>query len=179
MIKRPTGRFLYRGNKSPMYSTTTDKKPQRKPLTGTRLRSYAFALLTKREYSKAELIEKLSQYAADQEEVQQLVHELSENQYQSDQRVAELVVNSQIRQGKGPNRIKLALKSKQIDHQLIAEDLQETDWIEQAYQLKIKKFGTIVEKEPKLKAKQIRFLQYRGFELDTIMKAISRTTEEE
>lgn len=159
--------------------STANEKPQRKPLTGTRLRSYAFALLTKREYSKAELVEKLSLYAATREEVQQLVNELSENHYQSDQRVAELVVNSQIRQGKGPNRIKLALKNKQIDHQLIAADLQETDWIEQAYRLKVKKFGIAVEKDPKLKAKQIRFLQYRGFEMDAIMKAIRRTTEEE
>ncbi|EPP0627757.1 regulatory protein RecX, partial [Acinetobacter baumannii] len=30
------------------------------------------------------------------------------------------------------------------------------------------------EKDPKLKAKQIRFLQYRGFDLDVILKAIQR-----
>ncbi|MGA9699740.1 MAG: RecX family transcriptional regulator, partial [Acinetobacter sp.] len=49
---------------------------------------------------------------------------------------------------------------------------------EQAYQLKVKKYGAKVEKEPKLKAKQIRFLMYRGFEMDTIMKAISRKSED-
>ncbi|MEG2694467.1 MAG: RecX family transcriptional regulator, partial [Acinetobacter sp.] len=37
-----------------------------------------------------------------------------------------------------------------------------------------KKFGLAVEKEAKLKAKQIRFLMYRGFEMDAIIKAITR-----
>ena len=157
---------------------TANEKPQRQLLTGSRLRSYAFALLTKREYSKAELLAKLGLHAADLQEVEHLVEELSENHYQSDQRVAELIVNSQIRRGKGPNRIKQALKDKQIDMLLIAEDLQEMDWAEQAYQLKVKKFGTAVAPDMKIKAKQIRFLQYRGFDMEAIMKAICRMTEE-
>ena len=86
-----------------MYSNSDDQA--NKPLlTGTRLRSYAFALLTRKEYAKAELIEKLSLYAQDRDEVLALVEELSERQYQSDQRVAEMVLSSQIRKGKGPNR---------------------------------------------------------------------------
>ncbi|MEG2461298.1 MAG: RecX family transcriptional regulator, partial [Acinetobacter sp.] len=44
--------------------------------------------------------------------------------------------------------------------------------------LKIKKYGTEVATDPKLKAKQIRFLMYRGFEMDAIMKAISRKVED-
>lgn len=152
--------------------TETSPKPQ--GLTGTRLRSYAFAVLTRREYSKADLIEKLITYAQDRDEVISLVDELAQNNYQSDQRVAEMTVRSQMRKGKGPNRIKLALRSKQLDKALVQEDLAEIDWYEQAYQLKIKKYGTEVAKDPKLKAKQIRFLQYRGFDMDAIMKAISK-----
>ncbi|MPW42954.1 regulatory protein RecX [Acinetobacter guerrae] len=161
-----------------MYSNSDDQ-PNKAKLTGARLRSYAFALLTRKEYAKAELIEKLSLYAQDHNEVLALVEELSERQYQSDQRVAEMILSSQIRKGKGPNRIKQALKHKQVDSHLILEDIQEVDWFEQAYQLKVKKFGNDVEKDPKQKAKQIRFLQYRGFDMNVIMKAISRTTEEE
>jgi len=161
-----------------MYSNSDDQA--NKPLlTGTRLRSYAFALLTRKEYAKVELIEKLSLYAQDRDEVLALVEELSERQYQSDQRVAEMVLSSQIRKGKGPNRIKQALKHKQLDSNLILEDIQDVDWFEQAYQLKVKKFGIQIEKDPKQKAKQIRFLQYRGFDMNVIMKAISRTSEEE
>jgi len=152
----------------------TEPTPKPQGLTGTRLRSYAFAVLTRREYSKADLIEKLTSYAQDPDEVITLVDELAQNNYQSDQRVAEMTVRSQMRKGKGPNRIKLALRSKQLDKALVQEDLAEIDWYEQAYQLKVKKYGTEVAKDPKIKAKQIRFLQYRGFEMDAIMKAISK-----
>ena len=153
-----------------------DQKPaEKKPgLQGSRLRSYAFAVLTRKEHSKAELIEKLALYAESRDEVIALVEELSAQRYQSDQRVAEIMLSSQKRKGKGPNRIKMALKTKKIDSSLIAEELKETDWAEQAYQLKVKKYGKSVERDPKIKAKQIRFLMYRGFEMDAIMKAISR-----
>ncbi|NAR57978.1 regulatory protein RecX [Acinetobacter haemolyticus] len=160
-----------------MFSTTKNDKP--KTLTGQRLRSYAFALLTRRDYSQAELTEKLNQYAIDPNEVAILVTELAEKNYQSDQRVAALTLSSQIRKGKGLQRIKQALKAKQLDAELIAEELEEVDWLDQAYQLKVKKLGEDVTKDPKLKAKQIRFLQYRGFDMGVILKAIARTSEEE
>ena len=155
-----------------------EQPPKAQGLTGSRLRSYAFAVLTRREYSKAELIEKLALYAMDRDEVLKLVDELATQNYQSDQRVAEIMLSSQKRKGKGPNRIKLALKSKKIDSSLIQEELKETDWNEQAYQLKVKKFGLTVEKEAKLKAKQIRFLMYRGFEMNAIIKAITRKEDD-
>ncbi|OTG82517.1 RecX family transcriptional regulator [Acinetobacter sp. ANC 4558] len=160
-------------------SFNAQESTQKPGLKGSRLRSYAFAVLTRKEYSKAELIEKLALYAENRQEVLELVDELSNQHYQSDQRVAEIVLSSQKRKGKGPNRIKLALKTKKIDSQLIQEELKETNWAEQAYQLKVKKFGTNVEKDPKIKAKQIRFLMYRGFEMDTIIQAINRKFDED
>lgn len=160
-----------------MFNSKKIEKP--KTLTGARLRSYAFALLTRRDYSKADLEAKLNQYAINPEEVANLVDELAQQNYQSDQRVAELTLASQLRKGKGLQRIKQALKAKQLDTELITEELSEVDWLDQAYQLKIKKFGMEVEMDPKLKAKQIRFLQYRGFDMDVIMKAVARTSEEE
>ncbi|ENU97644.1 regulatory protein RecX [Acinetobacter variabilis] len=156
----------------------SDKEQKKPGLTGTRLRSYAFAVLTRKEYSKAELIEKLALYAEDRNEVVTLVEELSRENYQSDQRVAEIMLSSQKRKGKGPNQIKMKLKSKKIDTALVSEELKETDWVQQAYELKLRKYGPEVTKDPKLKAKQIRFLMYRGFEMDAIMKAISRKTED-
>ncbi|MCK8641151.1 recombination regulator RecX [Acinetobacter schindleri] len=158
-----------------------DNKQQdkKKPgLTGSRLRSYAFAVLTRKEYAKAELIEKLCLYAENRDEVLELVDELSRENYQSDQRVAETLLSSQKRKGKGPNQIKMKLKSKKIDTALIIDELKETDWVQQAYELKLKKYGPEVTKDPKIKAKQIRFLMYRGFEMDAIMKAINRKVED-
>ena len=160
-----------------MFNSEKIEKP--KTLTGARLRSYAFALLTRRDYSKADLEAKLNQYAINPEEVANLVDELAQQNYQSDQRVAELTLASQLRKGKGLQRIKQALKAKQLDTELITEELSEVDWLDQAYQLKIKKCGMEVETDPKLKARQIRFLQYRGFDMGIIMKAIARTSDEE
>ena len=57
---------------------------------------YAFALLTRRDYSKADLETKLNQYAVHPEEVANLVEELAQQNYQSDQRVAELTLASQL-----------------------------------------------------------------------------------
>ena len=142
-------------------------------LTGSKLRSYAYAVLTKREYSKVELIEKLCVYALDRNEVIELVEQLAEYNYQSDERVAEMVVRSQIRKGKGPQRIKQTLQQKSINLDYVTDELNQTNWLEEAYKLKIKKFGVEIAKEPKLKAKQIRFLQYRGFDLDIIMKVVN------
>jgi len=157
----------------------SEKTEKTKTLTGSRLRSYAFALLTRRDYSQAELISKLNQYAINPEEVVKLVEELAQQNYQSDQRVAELTLASQLRKGKGLQRIKQALKAKQLDTDLITEELQDVDWLNQAYQLKLKKFGQEVATDPKIKARQIRFLQYRGFDMGVIMKAIARSSEEE
>ncbi len=162
----------------PLSFDQEQKQYQRPLLTGSRLRSYAFAVLTRKEYSKADLISKLSEHAQNKQEVITLVEELAQENYQSDQRVAEMTVRSQIRKGKGPNRIKLALRTKQLNKALVQDDLEEIDWYEQAYQLKIKKYGPEVAKDPKIKAKQIRFLQYRGFEMDAIMKAIKRKENE-
>lgn len=148
-------------------------------LTGTRLRSYAFAVLTRREYSKKELIEKLSTYAQSHDEVLALVDEFAAANYQSDERVAEMTVRSQMQRGKGPQRIKQVLKSKALDQAHVKEQLKEIDWFAQAYQLKIRKYGTEVATDPKLKAKQARFLLYRGFQMDVVMKAISRKEYEE
>lgn len=175
----PTSTISNEVNNEHAFIANQDCTPAPQGLTGTRLRSYAFAVLTRKEYSKADLIEKLMTLAQSREEVLTLVDELSENNYQSDQRVAEMTVRSQVRKGKGPNRIKLALRAKHLDKSLVQEDIAEIDWYEQAYQLKVKKYGFEVSKDPKIKAKQIRFLQYRGFEMDAIMKAISRKENED
>lgn len=149
------------------------------PLSGSRLRALAFALLAKREYSQSKLRLKLLELGAVEDELDSLLAELAENNYQSDERMAGMVMRSQIRQGKGPQRIKMALKKHDIDQEYILDDLKEVDWFEEALQLKIKKFGLDVATDPKLKAKQVRFLQYRGYAMDVILKVIQYKGEEE
>ena len=143
-----------------------------KALTGQRLRSLAFAYLAKREFSKAQLRLKLLEKDADAVEVDTLLDELSDQNYQSDERMAGMVVRSNLRQGRGPQRIRQQLKKHQIDAELASEDLAEVDWFAEALATKVKKYGTEVATDPKLKAKQIRFLQYRGYSMDVIFRVI-------
>lgn len=156
-----------------------DDSLPKKPLTGQKLRATAFALLAKREYSKNDLIKKLLSFNASLEEVDALALELEQSHYQSDQRMAGMLVRSQVRQGRGPERIKQALKKHQIETELASEDLQQIDWFEEALVLKIRKFGEEIVSDPKIKARQIRFLQYRGFSMDIILKVVHHQISDE
>lgn len=159
-------------------SSTTTSTEELKTLTGSKLRSYAYALLAKREYSKADLTNKLLRFACDENEVLELIEQLIDMNYQSDERFAKQILRSQMTQGQGPARIKLKLKQKSVNVDFIQEELEENDWLIQAYQLKVRKFGTDIEHDQKKKAKQIRFLQYRGYSLDIIFKVIAAESEE-
>jgi regulatory protein len=147
--------------------------------TGHKLRAIAFALLAKREHSKYDLTQKLQHYGAHPEEIEQLVNELEHAHYQSDERMAGMLVRSQVRQGRGLQRVKQSLKKHDIAPELAQTALEDIDWLQEALQLKIKKFGTDIATEPKQKAKQIRFLQYRGFSMDIIMKVIKYREDDE
>lgn len=165
-------------NEASVDATTANHAPQPKALlTGSRLRSYTFALLAKRDYSQGELQNKLLPLAANPLEVAALLEELVLRDYQSDQRVAEQTLHSQLRQGKGWAQIQQKLKQKQLDPELVATELADVDWLAQAYALKCRKFGSAVEIDAKRKAKQVRFLQYRGFDLNVCFAAISKVAD--
>ena len=149
-------------------------------LTGQRLRGSAFAILAKREHSREELKNKLLLYGACPIELEPLLAELTGNDYQSDERMAGMLVRANIRKGRGPARIQQELKKHHIDAELAEDDLDEVNWQQQAISLRMGKFGETLPSEQKEKARQIRFLQYRGFDLDICLKAIrSNSIEDE
>ncbi len=148
------------------------------PLSSARLRSLAFALLAKREYSAADLKNKLLDAGADAADVEPLMQELSQSHYQSDERMAGMLVRQNIRKGRGMARIQQDLKKHQIDLELAEQELDGVDWLQQAIDLRVKKFGQQLPDEPKEKQRQVRFLQYRGFSLDICFKAISTHKED-
>lgn len=148
-------------------------------LTGQRLRGTAFALLGKREYSRQELKNKLLLYGACPDELEPLLAELTGNNYQSDERMAGMVVRANIRKGRGPARIQQDLKKHHIEAELAEADLEEVNWLQQAIELRMGKFGEQLPTEQKEKARQVRFLQYRGFALDVCLKAIHQNTVDE
>jgi len=130
--------------------------------------------LARREYGQTELIKKLADKGFDRDVAEQAILGLSAENLQSDQRFAESFVQSRVNQGKGPVRIRLDLGHRGITDAVTESALDEagTDWRELAREIRLKKFGRAKPADFKAKAKQMSFLQYRGFEPDHIQAAI-------
>ena len=136
-------------------------------------RKKAMDFLARREYGQTELIRKLADKGFDRDVAAEAVTRLTEDGLQSDERFSESFVQSRINQGKGPVRIRLDLGQKGISDSTIEIALEEAaaDWRALAREQRIKKFGQDLPPDFKEKARQMRFLQYRGFEQDHIQSA--------
>ncbi len=135
----------------------------------------AIALLARREYSANELAVKF-RTQAEEAIVAEVISELQEMGYQSDQRFCESYIRMRLGQGHGEIRIRYDLKHKGIASDLITMSLEvlEIDWYEQAkeqYQRKYK--APVEEKDYKERAKRARFMAQRGFSPDQINYAAS------
>ena len=161
------------------YGKNNDFSRPEGSLTGQRLRGTAFALLAKREHSREELKNKLLLYGACPIELEPLLAELTGNNYQSDERMAGMLVRANMRKGRGPARIQQELKKHHIDVELAEDDLDDVNWLHQAMLLRMGKFGEALPTDQKEKARQVRFLQYRGFDLAICLKAIHQNDIEE
>lgn len=137
------------------------------------IRKKAMDFLARREYGQAELIRKLADKGYVRSLVEQGVQQLTEEGLQSDDRFAEAFVQSRINQGKGPVRIRLDLGQRGIPDAVIemAIEAAAADWHGLARAVRERKFGSDVPKDFKEKARQMRFLQYRGFEQDQVQAA--------
>lgn len=167
---------------------TTDDSPDtldeqsstpKPPPTGARLRGLAFAMLGRREHSEQELKQKLLELEADPVEVAAIVEEFKSQHYQSDQRMADMIVRANVRKGRGPARVKQTLRERHVAPELAQDNLEETDWLALARALREKKFGAALPTEAKEKARQLRFLQYRGFDGQTCSKAVMNSVQDD
>ena len=137
-------------------------------------RKKAMDFLARREYGQTELIRKLADKEFARGIAEEAVLKLTGEGLQSDQRFAESFVQSRLNQGKGPVRIRLDLGQRGINDAAIEMALEalDADWYELAREIRYKKFGRIKPADFREKAKQMRFLQYRGFEPDHIQVAV-------
>ena len=142
-------------------------------------RKKAMDLLARREHGRAELERKLAAAGFDKDVAADALEKLADEGLQSDRRFVEAFIHSRIRQGKGPLRIHADLGQQGIPAGLVDELLETAgaDWCELAREARVKKFGRSLPTEFKDKARQMRFLQYRGFEPDQIQAAVSSFDE--
>ncbi len=137
------------------------------------IRKKAMDFLARREHGQNELIKKLADKGYVRRLVEQSITKLTEQGLQSDDRFAEAFVQSRINQGKGPVRIRLDLNQRGVSDAVIemAIEASAADWHGLAREVRERKFGRDDPADFKAKAKQMRFLQYRGFEQDHIQSA--------
>ena len=137
------------------------------------LRERALGYLSRREHSRLELKRKLAPHAEDEVGLETLLDEFARRGWLSEQRFVEQVVHA--RSGRyGSRYIAHELREKGVAGELIEQalpQLKESD-LETARAVWAKKFGKLPE-DAKERAKQMRFLQGRGFGLDVIGKLLN------
>lgn len=139
------------------------------------IRLAAMNLLAMREHSARELYQKLGQKFGHEELVGEAIAALTQENLQSDDRYTEAFVTMRRRQGKGPVRILQELKEKGISGDVINDHIDPADscWFASAAAERQKRFGASKPGDMKEKARQMRFLQYRGFTQSQISAAIN------
>ncbi len=135
-----------------------------------RARKKAMDLLARREHTAGELQTKLERADVDPDVALAAIEALTAEGLQSDERFVEAFVQSRINQGKGPVRIRADLNQRGVHSALIEQalDAADADWRQLAAETRQRKFGTAAPRDFKEKARQMRFLQYRGFEPEQI-----------
>ncbi len=125
----------------------------------------AIALLARREHSARELTRKLRDKGFATETVQACIVRLQQERLQSDERFAESYVRMRAGKGYGPVRIRAELAERGVDSSVSEAQLEPLadEWQQLAVEVRRKRFGSKLPKDFQERARQARFLQYRGF----------------
>lgn len=150
------------------------------------LRARALQYLARREYSRAELRGKLLPHVQIENDFEQaqpidleaLLDDLTARGWLSDARATTQFIHAK-RNRFGTQRITHELHQRGISDELIAAELPalKASELETARDVWQRKFGTLPQ-DAKEKAKQMRFLQSRGFGFEVIFKVLQTTNEE-
>lgn len=145
----------------------------------TSLRARALRLLARREHSCLELQRKLAPHAQDPDEVTALIEDLVRRGWLSEQRVVEQVIYAR-RDKLGSRRIRQELLEKGVPEELVSRALPQLRDGDMAAALALwqRKFGKPPEDTAE-RAKQVRFMQSRGFALEMALRVIKQGGHDE
>lgn len=131
-------------------------------------------LLARRDHSRLELNRKLTDRGFDTLVVEQVLDDLTRDRLLEEDRFVESFVRGRIRKGQGPVRIRGELAQRGIEDESVSSALNEADcdWASLAAEVRAKKFGPAAPGDFKERARQAKFLQYRGFEGEQIRSAL-------
>jgi len=134
----------------------------------------AVRLLARREHSAYEISKKLSEREFDESEINIALQELKQGGWLSDERYAEAYIRMRQLKGFGPMKIRLELNERGVDEGIVEQYLDSNDehWRALLVAQYEKKYRNKKISDYADKAKRVRFLQYRGFSLETIMRVV-------
>lgn len=137
------------------------------------LRDRALRLLARREHTRAELARKLSVHSEDPDELERVLEDLEQRGWVSESRVVEQVVHAR-RSRYGARRIERDLRQKGVSDEAVAAALAglKGGEFEAAREVWRRKFGGRQPRRPADRARQVRFLQGRGFDLEVVLRVI-------
>jgi regulatory protein len=137
-------------------------------------RDKALYLLARRDHSRRELSQKLSQKGFVSSTIQPVLDELENENLLNEDRFIASFIRSRSAKGYGPLKICAELGKRGIDHNRIraSDEWQETLWQEMAISARIKRFGEAIPTAKDKRMQQARFLQQRGFTTDQIRWAL-------
>jgi regulatory protein len=134
----------------------------------------ALELLARREHSRGELERKLTARGFAADVVGQALDELERSGALANARFTDSFVRSRIAKGQGPQRIRAELAQRGVaGHEADAGLASaEVDWLATIRAVRAKRFGAELPRDYVERARQARFLQYRGFDSAQIRAAL-------
>jgi regulatory protein len=104
----------------------------------------------------------------------EVVRQLETERLLSDDRFMESLIQARRNRGYGPLRIQKELQEKGVAPEAIANWLDATsrEWVDDIRRVQRKKFGGRIPRSYAERARQARFLQYRGFTYDQIRQLL-------
>jgi regulatory protein len=149
-------------------------RPEGEAGDGQACKNVALGLLARREHSRRELGRKLGARGFDSGVVAAVLDELEQSGALAEARFTESFVRSRVARGQGPQRIRAELAQRGIAAAEVDEALRggEVDWLESVRAARRKRFGPSPPRDLADKARQARFLMYRGFDAALVRAAL-------
>ena len=144
----------------------------------------AITFLARRDFSIAELRRKLKERGYLPAAIEPALVELENARVIDDKRYGENLVSARARRGHGPRRIQQELRRSGLDAESVQSTMDQAkvdgpDFLAMAKATRARKFGTEIPKDRKERARQARFLQYRGFSTDHIRAVLDGGPDDE
>jgi regulatory protein len=138
------------------------------------VRTAALALLAGRDFGRAELTKRLERRGYPGELVEAVVAALVAERLLSEERFTGQFVRQHAARGHGPVRIRMDLRERGVADADIDQALNSSgeDWAAIAREARRKRFGAAGPADWSERARQGRFLQYRGFSPEQIRAAL-------